>query len=880
MRNNKIYLILLVTLLVTLSSNSQVFADVDSYIIQDNKSNKFYQYFMDDILESYKQYMRNGESDGVYLEFSEKMESDKNILAHDNLGKYIDYNIVLENYQNAKRNNKEFNLNDFCNQADAEEKPKYVFDRIKKDKKIFNRLNITGDNVEKDLSSDEFKECKDIIITGSNVVIKSCHNADTLSIKSDPNSPVIIKDSKFKEIKFSSGKTMKLDGVIADNLIVDSEKEGNIQCENKAYIKNTCIKSNAKLSLLSGSYGKVTIAIEENKNGKVKLEGSFIEPIIIESSVILQAEKSNLIKQVYISPKSKNNNIILDGNFNSVNINRQAKLDVVSGSINQMITNADASINVGKNAKVKAIYNKGHKVTKTGEGKVEKELNEKEKEDNSSEKSSHSSSHSSSSSSGGETKPTTVSVESINFKEEIVNMEIGQEIELKPIITPENATNKKLIWSIENQGIVEMHNGIIRALKEGEAIISVSTVDGNKTASFKVVVVKEKVVEVDTLSLDKQNIDMILGQKAKLTAIVNPQNAETKFLWSSNNEKVVTVDDGIITALSPGTAVITVKCAYRKSATCKVTVRKDVVSVENIILKDKIEVLENEKIRLHAEIRPENALNKGIIWKSDNKEIAIVKYGTVTGIKEGTTNIIAESKDGKIQAKCRVTVRKFNAVVSTENNFVNFSIEDIFAKGKVVTMKMFNKTNGRLEYVDQKNSDTEEKQIDRFNAYLGFGKYYAEIKVNGLDKVIAKDFEVKMSDSLKELIGTIKKGYIEYAESKKLLEDNKKFKIQLKDLWDECSRESEKLNYGLTTASAIMINSDSTTCSVIQVTTSSGIEVTTSGAIKVTSPSAITVNYGVDDKQIEKQLNELTKILERFRKVKERFEEEIRKSKR
>ena len=85
----------------------------------------------------------------------------------------------------------------------------------------------------------------------------------------------------------------------------------------------------------------------------------------------------------------------------------------------------------------------------------------------------------------------------------------------------------------------------------------------------------------------------------------------------------------------------------------------DVIDAENITLnKTKITIKQNETEKLEATIKPDNASDKRVSWKSSDTSIATVDSdGNVTGTGEGDAVITATAKDGE-KATCNVTVTK------------------------------------------------------------------------------------------------------------------------------------------------------------------------------------------------------------------------------
>lgn len=81
-------------------------------------------------------------------------------------------------------------------------------------------------------------------------------------------------------------------------------------------------------------------------------------------------------------------------------------------------------------------------------------------------------------------------------------------------------------------------------------------------------------VSADKVILDQSRVTMFIGDKITLKANVIPENAPANFTWSSSSPKVAKVlNTGVVTAVSKGTAIITVEEARsKKKSTCKVTV--------------------------------------------------------------------------------------------------------------------------------------------------------------------------------------------------------------------------------------------------------------------------------------------------------------------
>ena len=171
-------------------------------------------------------------------------------------------------------------------------------------------------------------------------------------------------------------------------------------------------------------------------------------------------------------------------------------------------------------------------------------------------------------------EPEIVKVTGVTLNSTSLTLTEGEFQTLSTTVSPQDAANKKVIWSTSNASVADVDNGgKVTALAAGTATITVTTDDGGKTATCAVTV-KAKVYPVESVSLDKTAVELTEGETATLTATIKPDNASDKTVtWSSAQVSVATVTDGVITAVAPGEATITVTTNDGgKTATCAVTV--------------------------------------------------------------------------------------------------------------------------------------------------------------------------------------------------------------------------------------------------------------------------------------------------------------------
>ena len=171
-----------------------------------------------------------------------------------------------------------------------------------------------------------------------------------------------------------------------------------------------------------------------------------------------------------------------------------------------------------------------------------------------------------------------IPVTGVSISDATASITVGATQTLTATVAPADATNKSVRWTSDNEAIATVDDeGVVTGVGAGNATITVTTVDGNFTATCEVTVAAAVVavtgVEVspatDTISLADT------PPQVTLTATVTPADATNKNVaWSSSDTAVATVDDdGVVTALTAGTATITATTEDGSfTDTCEITV--------------------------------------------------------------------------------------------------------------------------------------------------------------------------------------------------------------------------------------------------------------------------------------------------------------------
>ena len=240
----------------------------------------------------------------------------------------------------------------------------------------------------------------------------------------------------------------------------------------------------------------------------------------------------------------------------------------------------------------------------------------------------------------------------------------GEEEKLAAAVTPENATDKSVVWESDNESAAAVsQEGLVTAVGEGKATITVKTNDGGFSASCEVTV-KKKVIAVTGVKLSAESMTLREGDRGILTATVEPANATNKNVeWWTTDLDIVCVTSapggstGYVEARKAGKATVTVKTEDGEfSASCEITVEKKEVPVTGISIEpSSLKLPVGDTYSLIPHVQPNDATNQDIKWLSTNESVATVNAeGKVTAVAAGSAEIRA-MLEGKF-ANCPVEV--------------------------------------------------------------------------------------------------------------------------------------------------------------------------------------------------------------------------------
>jgi len=315
----------------------------------------------------------------------------------------------------------------------------------------------------------------------------------------------------------------------------------------------------------------------------------------------------------------------------------------------------------------------------------------------------------------------------------------------------------------------------------------------------------KRVIKVKEIIPSKKSITINEGKSVQLKQTINPKNATNKSIsYTSSNNKVARVTNkGLVTGLSEGKTVITIKSKDgNASASVNITIKKvpklsetsstntnttinnnsKVVHVNDISLnKNSIELSEGNSYTIIPTISPNNATDKRVNYHSDDTSIATVdNSGKITAVKAGTVNVFATSVDGSYQTSIKVTVNSSNVAVTSITATKSFKIKTGDKVNISYTVNLENATNKGVSF---ESSNKNVATVDASGKLTALGSGYTTITTKSKEnnKIIAKtDVTVDYTyfdTCAKDKADTLKSIKTTYGNATKIYEclENQKF---------------------------------------------------------------------------------------------------------
>lgn len=243
----------------------------------------------------------------------------------------------------------------------------------------------------------------------------------------------------------------------------------------------------------------------------------------------------------------------------------------------------------------------------------------------------------------------------------------GNTVQLGVTVLPTNLANKSVTWSSGDTKVATVDSkGLVTLKSAGKALIVASS-NVDSTVFDYVVFNVTGTTNVKSVKINNAPKSIKVGSSAQLSATVLPTNLANKSVtWSSSNTKIATVSSsGKVTAKKAGTVKITATSKANKKITNTVSIKvESIPKAKSIKIKNIPKTIyAGQKFKLTAEVLPSNAVNKAVLWKSSDNNIATVDgKGQVVAKKVGKVKIaVYSAADKTINTSVQLNIQKKTA---------------------------------------------------------------------------------------------------------------------------------------------------------------------------------------------------------------------------
>lgn len=295
-------------------------------------------------------------------------------------------------------------------------------------------------------------------------------------------------------------------------------------------------------------------------------------------------------------------------------------------------------------------------------------------------------------------------IEISNIPDEIC---VGDVHRLEINFTPDNSSNKSIIWKSSDEEVLKVsNNGSLTAKGEGTVTITAtSSANPSLSAAVEITVLPEPdipSIPVESLEIEAASNVGYIGSTLKLAARLYPAEADSDTIWYSSDETVATVSQkGIVTCHKAGNVTITARCSEGIEQSISITV-KEVLS-ESITLKieglrkdgDNYLIKQGESGKVIATLDKSATVQTVVFSSSDEKVAKIGQDGVIEAVSGGSTTItISTSYDGKTTEESFLLTVERITLKDTMENFYYIIRKSIGHFGAFLVLGIF----GALTY--------------------------------------------------------------------------------------------------------------------------------------------------------------------------------------
>lgn len=169
-------------------------------------------------------------------------------------------------------------------------------------------------------------------------------------------------------------------------------------------------------------------------------------------------------------------------------------------------------------------------------------------------------------------------VQSITLSQNNLSFNVGDDpIDVYYTVNPSTAWDNNVNYESSNTSVATVYGSRITPVGAGSCEITARATNG-VTATINVTVSQNTNINVKSIALNKDSLEIYKGTNSTLIATATPANHTDSVLWKSSNTNVATVNNGVVTGINTGNCTITAYSSADESvkAECSVNIKESV----------------------------------------------------------------------------------------------------------------------------------------------------------------------------------------------------------------------------------------------------------------------------------------------------------------
>lgn len=269
-----------------------------------------------------------------------------------------------------------------------------------------------------------------------------------------------------------------------------------------------------------------------------------------------------------------------------------------------------------------------------------------------------------------------IPVEDIIIEEVSVKLQVGESKKIKINVTPNNATNKNIIWKTEDENIVKVSNGNLTAISEGNTKVTATSSNGIQ----KIIDVNTYVVEPDEINVSFDYLELEATAESNININILPENANDKtFSVKAANSNIVSVlpdkNDNNTFTITPKTdgeteIIINAWNGIEKKVSVKIySIPLEKINIDDSkvpYLTSNIIDIKNQEIKLSYSLSPNDCTYKDVEWITSNDNVINIDNNSFKVVGTGKVTLTCCSVRNKsIYETLEITVINTNLIIFT-----------------------------------------------------------------------------------------------------------------------------------------------------------------------------------------------------------------------